>query len=388
VLTHADITAVVESAAIDNLSVMKEMMRENTAQLVSSLGPMLAGLLETQQAIKDRENAQKVEDALDEAAAREAEEFKAHEDLRKALEQSREQARVDAVMPPSILRPDAEARPRGGAQRVDLRTAMAELLRANTGDLTEEEVTQFHSVLTRNAQVPPSPVVPVVVAPLSVWGVEAAGRATRSAPALFSHLQEHGLAPPTASEEVLRSLMSVFKKAGDKEAKKAADISSFVEFVEFMRESKVRTREYHDIEPDAYWAMDWHFQSVVFIFCNDGWPAAGEYNRRVMKEWQDGYLDVDAMAMSEEHRRGNVEGALHQRAYLASLHQMGTTKAATASGKGVWVDRKGYESKRVPTDTYCDYHELHYAQGAKHSSTTCQAKKTSASSAARAKKKK
>lgn len=360
------------------LATVKDMMAANTAQLMAQLGPMFQSLHSSQQASIAAAQERRGHEQREGAAARSAEEHKASSDLHRALEASREQARVDAILPPTTLRPDAEVRLRGGEQRVNARMDLARRLMQGTGDLSEDDIEKYNEVLLRSHQVSPTsltrtlPAARAAVAPLSVWGVEAAGQASRVAPALFGHLQQHGLAPPAPSEVLMRSMMNVFKAAGDKEAKKAADLSSFQEFVAFMGKAKVLTREYHDTEPDSYWAMDWHYKSVVHINCVDGWPAAGEYNRRVMEEWQDGFLDVDSMVMTEECRRGNVEGALHQRAYLLAIQHFGSTRKVKAGvSKGGNYQTLGTKAREHPTDNYCQYHALYFAAGLKHSDSTC-----------------
>lgn len=360
------------------LATVKDMMAANTAQLMAQLGPMFQSLHSNQQASRASEDERREHERRAEEATRSTEEHKAASDLHRALENSREQARVDSILPPTALHPEVEARPRGGAQRVGPRMELARRLMQGTGDLSAADVEHFNEVLLRGHQVSPPPIsrtLPAArasVPPLSTWGVETAGQASRAAPALFGHLQQHGLAPPAPSEVLMRSMMSVFKAAGDKEAKKAADLTSFSEFVAFMGKAKVLTREYHDTDPDAYWAMDWHYKSVVHINCVDGWAAAGEYNRRVMEEWQDGFLDVDAMVMTEECRRGNVEGALHQRAYLLAIQHFGSTRKVRAgAAKTGSYQTLGTQARKKPTDTYCQYHALYFAATLDHSDATC-----------------
>jgi len=204
----AAVSSVAMHAAIDRgnaktLEAMEAMLATSQQQMMASLGPMFKTLFDSQEATRVTADQRKAEDAEDERLTQAVEEFKAQEDLRKGLAQSREQARVDNVLPPSHLRPDAEARMRGGAQRINPRMDLAELLKDNTGDLTQAQVERLAAVLQRNSKVDlfPSP----SVSPLSVWGGQRAGEATRSSPALFGHLQQHGLAPPAQSEVVVRS---------------------------------------------------------------------------------------------------------------------------------------------------------------------------------------
>ena len=57
-----------------------------------------------------------------------------------------------------------------------------------------------------------------------MWGAEEEEKAARSTPGLFARLQQNGLAPASPGEQAMKSIMQVFKAAGDKETKKAAEI--------------------------------------------------------------------------------------------------------------------------------------------------------------------
>jgi hypothetical protein len=353
--------------------------KATTASVLEQMAPLLKLLHDGVRTNAQGEDARKVEASLDRAAAREAAEAarEAGEELelqsaRQVLEAQQEQDRVNKALPPRSMRPDVEVRMRGGAQRAPSRTELARRLMESSGDLTAEELEEYAEVLQRGHQVPSTHVPsPPVVSPFSLGGVGAAGRASRSAPALFAHLQHQGLAPPTAGEEAMRAVAQVFKAMGEKESKKAAAVASYKDFAEFIRTSKVLTRDAHDADPTSYWQMHWHFQSVHHIFATSGWEVAGAYHALVMKDWQEGFLDIDAMVDTEECRRGDLGGALHQRFFLTAQHnskakKAGPTKAAYPS--------HGTKEKAKPTDTWCAHCGGFFPVEKSHKTSTCRKK--------------
>ena len=147
--------------------------------------------------------------------------------------------------------------------------------------------------------------------------------AERSAPELFAHLQREGLAAPSPGDAAAAAVHKVFKLAGEQEAKKATSVASYSEFVEFMRKAKVLTREAHESDPESYWQMRWHKESVEHLYTEWGWDTASIYHREVMTSWSEGFLDLPSMVDTEECRRGNVAGALHQRFFMCALQATG-----------------------------------------------------------------
>ena len=200
---------------------------------------------------------------------------------------------------------------------------------------------------------------------MSAWGVSASARAERSAPSLFDHLQEQGLADPTPGEEAMLALKKAFKLSGDKESKKSAKVESFSGFVEFMRKAKVLTREAYETDPESFWHMHWHSQSVQHIYCEWGWETASEYHRKLMGAWQEGFLDLPSMVDMEECRRGDVEGALHQRFFGLALQTTGAKRKGAKAAAG-----KTGEGKNC---TYCKSNG-EYAKG--HTVGECRKKGT------------
>ena len=69
--------------------------------------------------------------------------------------------------------------------------------------------------------------------------------------------------------------------------------------------------------------MLWHSQSVQHLYCEWGWPTAQVYHKKVMTAWQEGFMDLPSMVDTEECRRGDVAGALHQRFFTTALQTTG-----------------------------------------------------------------
>ena len=179
------------------------------------------------------------------------------------------------------------------------------------------------------------------------------------------------MAPPTPGEAAVTAITQAFKLAGDKEAKKISSVKSFKEFIEFVHRSKVTSRAMFDQDPESYWHMRWHVESVTHVFTEHGWAVACEYHVRVLKSWAEGFLDLSALVDTEECRRGDVEGALHQRVFLVALQLKGKTGGASA-------DKSGYTGKVQKVnvdDTYCNFCQKWYPASAGHESSTCRKKK-------------
>ena len=355
------------------------VMAESTAKAVyDQLGSVLAALQKGQQQAKAKTDAMHVEASLDAAAKRDAIAAKADMAAAEAARlqgveaaEAKEQQRINSVTAPRELLPDQDARLRGGKQRLPSRMEIIERLQARKGEMTLDEVQELKEALELGLQVPFSP-HPIPPAGLSVWGVEEEASETRAAPGLFNHLQRHKLAPQTPGEAAVTAISQAFKLAGDKEAKKIAAVKSFKEFIEFVRRSKVTSRAMYDKDPESYWHMQWHVQSVTHLFTEHGWPVACEYHVRVLKSWAEGFLDLSAMVDTEECRRGDVEGALHQRVYLVSLQlkgKGGTGGASSTSGSA------GTARKVNADDTYCNFCQKWYPASASHESSTCRKKK-------------
>lgn len=361
-----------ESAQQQHLT-LQAMQQAMLDQMALQMAPML----DMVNAATRRAETDKLDlESSDREAARGQEVIAHLERLRLADEQKHEQAllaeqaRVNTVLPPRTLQPDAEARLRGGKARMPGRMDDFRRLMENTGDLSEDQILQLEGVLGRGHQVTPSP----VSVPLSLWGVEAS-QAPRSAPALFQRLQQQGIAPMSDSEKAVRSVLSVFKLAGEKETKKESEVKTYDDFYDLILKSKCLTRDAHDKDPTSYWQMDWHFKSVHHLNSMYGWKVAGDYHTRVMTEWQDGDLVVDAMVDTEENRRGNIEGALHQRAFLVAMQlQRGSAAKARAVG-GAQGSGSGAATRQQSTDTLCSFCNWWFPAGKKHQTSNCNKKK-------------
>ena len=102
---------------------------------------------------------------------------------------------------------------------------------------------------------------------------------------LFGQLQEAGMAPvegPLTASLFLRRQMV---KEMEKELKASATPSSYSAFILGWRKLGLMTRATLDTNPDHFWSMTWHHQSVEFVFAKHGWPAAAEYHKQVMSLW-------------------------------------------------------------------------------------------------------
>jgi hypothetical protein len=373
---------------------LAESQAATTKSVLEQLSPMLEQLLAGQKAtrVQDQEAAnvrqQEQEHKAAEmamsasAAAAEAERVQAAEAARAqaagaasaqaaeaARVQAAEVARVQAALPPRVLQADADGRLRGGQQRMAPRMAIIQRLQQNQGELSLEDINELQVVMGLGHQVGPipssSPLYPS--AHMSAWGVGVGAKADRSAGGLFAHLQDQGMAAPSPGEAALLAIKQVFKLTGEKEAKKATKVDSFSDFHEVMRKSKVLSRESHDKDPDSFWQMHWHSQSVTHLYANWGWDTASLYHKSVMKAWEEGFLDLPSMVDTEEARRGDVAGAMHQRFFHTALQTTGAKlKDPTAKAK-----------KKIAQCSFCHF--------TGHVERDCNKKKT-AEAAAKAKK--
>jgi hypothetical protein len=312
-------------ARMDALASRLQASQKTAAvQLADSQQVLIQQSLETER----RERAQEEEKANDRVRQRQLREA---DEERLSLEAMVEQARVNAVLPPRELVQDSDKRLRGGVERLAPRSqALARLCAAKGISADTEQALLV--LLAQGSQVPPPPPLPSPP-PLSLLGVAGTGVEDRSASSLFAHLQMEGLAPATAGGEALLAIQKVFKAAGEQESKKAATVASYSEFVEFLRKTKVLSRVAFEKDPDSFWQMLWHSQSVQHLYCNWGWETAGDYHKSVMKSWQEGFMDLPSMVETEECRRGDVAGALHQRFFSTALQATGAKPKVAEKSK-------------------------------------------------------
>ena len=282
------------------------------------------------------------------------------------------------------LPPDQDARLRGGAQRLPSRQAAIDRLQVGSGNITVAERDDLIELLTDGHQVPPhaSSGSPPYASPpgsfahtpathpLSNLGVGLAMRNVQAAPELFQHLQAHSLAPPGLGEEALLAVNKMLKLQGSKEAQKASKVDSYKDFVEFFRKARVCTRDMHANDPDSFWSMLWHFQSVTFLFTNYGWPVAGKYHSATMEQWQEGRLHPQSFTESEEGRSGDIEGALHQRNFTKAISgraPLGDKKAWTGTSTGSKVQEES-------DWTWCNHCKEYFPPSSSHKTSTCRKK--------------
>jgi hypothetical protein len=195
---------------------------------------------------------------------------------------------------------------------------------------------------------------------LSLWGVAASEQASRSATSnrLYGRLQQHGLAPATPGERANQAIGQVLKGLSDKEAKKASKIESYYDFAKMLRETKVLTWETSEEDPDMYWAMQWLSTGVSYLHQEYGWGVAGLYYHKVMKAWTSGFLHIETLVLTEEFRRGDLAGGLHQASFFVAVQQ----GMAKTSGSR----RKGGDG-----DTWCNNCALWFPKAKLHDTKSC-----------------
>jgi hypothetical protein len=326
-MSQDGVQAAIKVSQEATLASVTQMLADNNTLLLGQLGPMF------QAAVAESMGQQAGTGA---AASRESEESKSLA----AEVAAEERARVQEALPDRVLQPDIEARQRGGQARYASRMEIIDRLRQNTGDVTAKEMAEIGSILQLGHQVSSLP-PPSSSERLSLCGVGVEASAERSASSLFAKMQEQGLAAPSPGEEALRAVQKVFKLAGEKESKKVTALTSYMEFVEFMRKAKVLTREAHEKDPESYWQMQWHDQSMKHVYTQWGWATALCYHTQVMKAWQEGFMDLPSMVDTEECRRGDVAGALHQRYFMVALQTTGAKPRSTKAqgdkpATGIW----------------------------------------------------
>jgi hypothetical protein len=184
----------------------------------------------------------------------------------------------------------------------------------------------------------------------------------RSASALFGFLQDNDLAPPSAGEVANKAIVRAFKELSDKEAKKAAKITSYKDFAERVRTSKCMSRAALESDPEAYWQMHWLFFTVHYLFTTHGWGVAGVYYTLVMKRWEEGFLNVQALVDTEEFRRGDYGASLDQRAFVVAIQKGAPTGAGLTSGT---------KTRQNASDTYCAKCKLYFPKFKMHETSNC-----------------
>lgn len=339
------------------------MIQLSTKAIMEQLNPMFLHLSQSINAnaaaarLSQQQAAAKAEQET-KLAAEQQEQERLQEEGRRALllaSESKERTRIAAALPPRQLHAETEVRLRGGAERMQPRMAMLQRLQGGSGPLDDKDLEEMTELLALGHQVPNTP----RRAPLSLWGVAAAGQAARTSEGLYGVLQQHGLAPGTPGERANNAIGQMLKGLGDKEAKKATQIASYNDFARLVRKTKVLTREMLESDPQMYWSMNWLQSGVHYLDLEYGWGVAGLYYTKVMADWTDGFLHIDSLVDTEEFRRGNVEGSLHQRSFIVAVQQ----------GRGT---TSGSRKKMNDDDTWCNHCMLWFPKGKGHFTKSCQ----------------
>ena len=279
-----------------------------------------------------------------------------------------------AGMQPQVLHPDRDARLRGGLQRLPTREQYIQRLQTQTEQFSAQEKDDLVHLLTIGAQVSPPH---EHVHPMSELGVGRVMVQSRAAPALFRRLQDENLAPPNAGEAMEMAASKIFRSMMVKAAKEAFTIKSFSEFNEFFRKARVVSHDNFDADPDSFWAMLWHTQSVTHIFCKHGWAVALQYHMDCMMQWKEGNLNPASFVETEAFRRGDHKGALHSENRLLAID---TVREAKTGGKTT-----GSPIQMTPDWTWCEHCQLFFPPTSNHRTGSCQ--KSARAAAAKKKKK-
>lgn len=262
-----------------------------------------------------------------------------------------------------VLQPDRDARMRGGVERLPSRQAVIERLQQQTGDITDEEKGDLCDLLALGSQVQPTH---THVHPYSAVGVGRVMARAQAAPPLFQRLQSRSIASPNLGEALEVSLSKMFRRMGEKEAKKAMTIKNFAEFTDFFRKAREVTKDTHDADPDSFWAMLWHTQSVTHLYCKHSWAVALQYHMLVMEQWKEGDLDPSSYVETEVFSRGDHLGALHNTNMLLAIDAVRT---ATSGGRTT-----GNPIKMTPDWTWCEHCQLYFPPTSNHRTSSCRKK--------------
>ena len=356
-----------EMAALEERLLAKTTaaITQSNKELLSMLMPYVQAQAEDQSskaAALERLRTEKL--ALEAATA-----AKAAAEAKRAEEEATESARasltsflpVREVASAAVL----DSRLRGGAQRLDHRVAEAHRLLKDQGAITAAELTRLEQALQLGQQVSYSSVSSAPYGGVGGAGVKAVG--------LFGQLQEAGLVGVEGAAGSILALRRLMAKEVEKEVKAAATPSSYTDFVTGWRKMGKMTRDTLDSDPESFWAMTWHHQSVEVVYLKHGWPAAAEYHRLVIGLWEQDFLDAPAYVDSQEFRRGNVMGATHRDSYHMAVVAKGSNlgKGGGTGGGGATSARNlpkgGTKNKGAADDTYCGEHQCWFPKSADHS---------------------
>ena len=291
---------------------------------------------------------------------------------RALAEEAVERARaLQLNLPPRGSAPDEERKVRGGAARLQGRTEVLARTALSRQDITQAEYDRWCEAFARGQQVnlDPSPA-------FALWGsgqaaLKGPGEQPVQALRVLQSLQRSGMAPISAADADAMALQRVFKSLAEKEAKKSLLVKSFKDFHSYMAKNKLLTQSAHEEDPEAYWQMQWLFQSVMHLNLEHGWPVAQAYYKELVRLWSEGFLDLDTMVLSEDFRRGNIVGALHLPTFMMAISGK---KASSGSGSGSGTTT-GTTEKEDSTDTWCEEHQLFFPAERAHDTARCASRK-------------
>lgn len=181
---------------------------------------------------------------------------------------------------------------------------------------------------------------------------------------LFRSFQADGVAPRTGTslaEATFDQLNKAIVQAGkDSTLQK---VTSWSEFAEFYRKRKLLSPTTLANTPERYMFCLWLFQGVSYIHCSSSWTKAQAYLRHVVDQWDEGFLNITAILDNPDFLRGDVEGSLNTKAVMAQTLGFVKPTAGTAKAKRTG---QGFATSQNPSDRYCAWHKMYYAQAAKH----------------------
>jgi hypothetical protein len=344
-------------------SLEERIMRQTQAAIAASTKELLAQLLPAMQVqAQDMEGQARAlvelrreKEVLETTAAKAAE-----------SKQAEELAALSAFLPVrEVASATADGRLRGGSQRLDHRVAEAHRLLVDQGAITETELLRLDGALRLGQQVLPSS-SSISSAPLG--GVRGAGQRVVG---LFGQLQEAGLVGVEGGAGPILALRRLMAKEVEKEVKAAATPSSYADFVSGWRKMGKMTRETLESDPDSFWVMTWHHQSMECVYLKHGWPAAAEYHKLVIGLWEQDFLDAQAHVDSSEFRRGNILMSTHMDSYHMAVVAKGgggmKSGGQGSSGTPRALPNGGTKAKVKADDTYCGEHLCWFPKAADHS---------------------
>jgi hypothetical protein len=260
-----------------------------------------------------------------------------------------------------------QARPRGGAERADLRLAAAARVLVEKGEMTPEDFLHFEKTLRAGAKVP---------SPSLFAHFHGESERDRVGGVAFGRLREAGIAPDSTDGGtfLVNQLLRSATTQSEEDAKKKRHCATFAIWHKRWAKIKVLAAGKMATEPLDFAFFYWHFTSVLWVFAEHNWACASTYNDGVMTAWDNNELDVMTITSSPEHLAGNVKSALHRDSYIeARLPALtGTTKYGAADKSNTErVAYVGTDAKTATNTEFCSHHRKYYPKAAKHATASC-----------------